>query len=237
MSDKIISNTRKDTVSEKIIDFKGSKPIFIMIGICILLFILIFASRYIFQTDPKTLGELHEENYLKKPSDTNYIYNGFSFIKLKADQRISDEFWYTQYERDGKIYDIPMQYGPKELIDIPIIRLNTTNKTLDKVYISITPDENKSVPYLAQSTYEIAEKVVQVLGIVPEAACSINKTAACSDRPIINCQNTDDAIVIEFFDSPETKVLVHDNCITIMAHDEDYLRASNKLIYHFLKID
>lgn len=233
--DKEAPMDKEDPEEEKIISFAGSKYLVIFVILCAVVVLIILGAKYFVHNAALTLEEQHAANYQAKATDHNYIYNGFSFLKLK-DPRTTTEFWYTQYQKNGQVFDIPFHYGPKELEDIPIVVLNRTNATLPDVFISIMPDENKSMGNLAQAVYEITEKMVKILDLQPVAACQINATKACSERPIVTCQNTQDAVVIELKEAPEPKIIVHDNCILILGKDEDLLRAGDKLIYLYLKI-
>ena len=206
------------------------------LGVCFAILLLLIGSRWIFDLGPKTLAELHAENYNKKSSDSNYIYNGFSFLKLH-EPGTSTQLWYTEYQKEGKIYAVALQYGPKELEYIPLEKINKSNSSLQEVYLTFTPDkENKAKPYLAQAWYEISEKLVKILDLSPIAACTENITSACADRPIVSCDTVHDAVVIEFIDAPETKIVVHDNCIEVEGRDQELLKAANKLIYLFLDV-
>ncbi len=212
-----------------------TKSFFIFLGVILAVFAIIIGIRYVFETQNKTIHELITENYDKKPTERNYIYNGFSFIK-KKDPVAGTDYWYTEYQKGVTIFSVPMQYGPKELEYIPLIVVNRSNVSLEKVYITIIPFEDKPVPYMAQSSYEITEKLVKMMGIIPEAACTVNETDACMDRPIINCDNTKDAVVIELVDSEQTAVMLNENCIIVSGKEIEMLKAANKLIYLFLKV-
>ena len=221
----------KDTVSLKEIGI-------IIIGIIVIFAILLIIPN-LFKQQARTMAQMHEENYNNPSGEKNYIYNGFCFLKLE-DPQSENLFWYTQYQREDIIYDIPMHYGPKEVENITKEIINSTPKQEFKgIYITIDP-KNESVlrPHLTKAVYELQEKlrIIKSYNIM-YGACTENKTKSCVDRQIITCDNTEDFIVIYMKDDVEdAKIAIDGNCIIVQGTNESLIQATDKLIYGLLGI-
>src|SRR3989344_8238730 len=75
-----------------------------MVVIIIIIFLAIFSIGYFYH--PPTLTELHQKNYLGKETERNFIYNGYSFVKV-SNSVANVDFWWTQHKRGEDVYDIP----------------------------------------------------------------------------------------------------------------------------------
>jgi hypothetical protein len=229
-----ISNTtnQSDTLSLK-------EAIILILGIVFIFSAFIIIPRLINQqaNRPLTLNELHLENYDKQPTESNYIYSGFSFIKI-PDPRTNVEFWYWQYQDNNKIYDIPMRLGPKEVdyINWNIIE-PIPDRDFDAIYITIEPEEEfTNRPYLTLAISELTEKFNKVKSFLMIGACTKNETNACKDRPIITCESTEDYLILYFKENTEPELIVNKNCIIVKGTNETLLHSTHNLIYRMLGV-
>ena len=229
----------KEKKKESLKDSISIKELIILTVGIIAIFAVILIIPAVFEKEPLSITEMHIENYNKEPSETNYIYNKFSFLKL-PDERTKRLFWYTQYKSDNEIYDLPMHYGPKEVENISIEVINPTeNKNYSNIlYITATPaDENVSRGYLGIAISEINEKFTTIKRYNILSAYSKNNSFTQEGIAIVTCDNSEEHIVFQLEDNKtEAKVLIDGNCFIIQGHNESLIRAADRLIYRFLDI-
>jgi len=192
--------------------------IYLVVGILVLLGIILLLRNYI-------------------PDDAD-DYNGFHITKG------SDDLWHVELTIENTEYDIPLHYHPTELEDIVVwgdpnwfFRLLTTYG-LNAAYLTFNPIQpQEGLKYVALASAEISLTMGQVFNVKPIAACLVNETSACDDRPIVDC-SSDDRMVIyikENFNN-RTSITEDTNCITVEGQGVDVLRAAEKLIYYWLGV-
>jgi hypothetical protein len=215
--------------------------IIIIAGIIVIFSIFIFIPMLINRQPqrPLTLNEMHLLNYESEPTSESYIYNGFSFLKM-PDPRTNIKFWYWQYQEEGKIYDIPMRQGPKEVeyVSWDVIE-PLPDRDYQAFFITIDPEERDvNRAYLTLAVSELSEKFSKVKSYPMIAACTENKTLSCKDRPIINCDaNTEDNIIILYFkENAEPGITINKNCVTIKGTNETLIDSTNHFIYRMLGV-
>jgi len=207
-------------------DEESNKPV-IIFGILLL---VVFSGVYF-------IPILLDDN---SSSIEQYYFNGFLFEELGP-------LWYTQIQVGSELLDIPMHYGPRELLD-----LDYSNSTADDVrdffdyvrefvddsdkrflsYLTFDPEDNLSVVALAAA--ELSFKLRQTSRIRLVSACTKNSTD-CSDRMIITCDNTDFP-VIYLNDNDESYVNVTDNCLEIAGRGPELMKLTNRVLYSFFGI-
>ncbi len=156
--------------------------------------------------------------------------NGFVFVKSGA-------FWQTEIKNPyiNQVYQLEFRYSPSQVKNVSVngdpnkffTLLNLNNLT--GAYLTFDPNENLTFMTLAAA--DIARSLNTLHGIRLVAACTSNVTA-CSDRPIVTCQNQEGhAMVIYLKTDPVTKVTMEKNCLTIQGQGSDFIRAYNKLLF------
>lgn len=233
------SKVKRDS-KQLIEDFSFKELGILILGLVIILGSIIFVPKLwnsFFEEDAKSLDQLHMENYKNPETDDNYIYNGFSFLKI-PDPRTSVVFWYTQYENNNKLFNIPFRFGPREVENISIVSVNKMqNRSYNNIYITIDPTDVKgSQRYTALAVSEFVEILSKVKNYPMIAACTRNETQACIDRPIINCSSDGDFLIFYFNETNETLVEIDNNCISVKGEGENLIRSTDKAIYTFLGI-
>lgn len=187
---------------------KDTKKLVIAVLVIIGLFALFFVSKYIFSR-----GKIY-------PS---YEYNGFEFVKMQG-------LWHTDWQRGNEIFRIHLRYGPKESEDIPVVSteeeevFNVTNE----LYITFDPGLSKK--YVALAASELSLNFLKVFNATLIAACTKNITTACHERPIITCDNTEEAVIYLKESSP-TKITLRSNCIIVQGEGEELVKAADKVIW------
>ena len=187
---------------------KDTKKLVIVILFIISLFAVFFVAKYIFSSK------------LNYPS---YTYNGFTFVKIQG-------LWHTNWQRGNELFSVHLRYGPKESEDVLIFSKeeNEIFNVTDDLYITFDPGLN--LKYVALAASELSLNLFRVFNITPIAACTQNLTTSCHDRPIITCDNTDEAVIYLKEASP-TKIILESNCVTIQGEGEELVRAADKVVW------
>lgn len=211
-------------------DNKANKLLFIAIAIVIGLFALFFTVRFFYDPGPEavTLDEMHRLNLAGESGGQNYAHNGFSFVYF-------DNLWYTQVLAGGDLIDIPLHFGPKDLREIDISGI--VNKSFQKkeVYISFDPTD-EPLKYVALSSAELSLNLAKGIGVVPIAACSVNETSACSDRPIVTCEDPDKAVIMLDQTNSTGTVELDGNCASISGEGWELVKATDRFLLQWYRV-
>ncbi len=222
------------TEIEKTADTRSTRYFFISLGILVLVLVSIFLIPRLFSDQgPQTLSDLHKKILADgEDSDTAYVYNGYSFV-------FYDGLWYTQIlnQFSQELYDVPLHYGPRELIDVSITGnlnsfftrvLNTTiaNNT-HRYYLTFNPDD-ENMGYVALAAGELSQNLVTTFDIAPVSAC-IKEGAGCENVPIITCENIDFPVIYLTSGEP-TMIYAEDNCITLQGNQAELVRTVDRFI-------
>lgn len=217
MEKKIVEEKKEEQTKEKKEDEeikkedRSTKNFLIAAGFLILLTIIFFVTRQV----------AHEPKY------ETMTYNGFKFVKIGP-------LWYFQWQEDSQLYNVPLRYNPKEVVDVPVTGVYDERFQQSDIYLTFDPAES-GLSYIALSASELSISLSTVMGINIIAACTSNTTEACWDRPIITCDNTDKAIIY-LREAPEAKIVLAGNCVVVQGKDIELLRAVDKLLYLWYKI-
>ncbi len=190
----------------------------------VLIVIAFFAVRYFSEPDinPYELPEGEEELY----------YNNFRFVKI-------DGLWYTQWQKNEKLYTIPLRFNPYEVEDMPVEgTLNfTLFNTVRNVYVTfdLSDEDNSNFTLLALASAEFSQNLVKAINRQPTAACTNNQSSACKDRPIVSCDNKSVPIVFIREQGP-AKAILDDNCMIIQGEGMDLLKAIDRVLYSWYGI-
>jgi hypothetical protein len=154
-------------------------------------------------------------------------YNGFVFEQYGG-------LWNTEWLLNGNTYNLRLHYNPKQVEDLMITGKADARFNKPQTYITFDPqDENLS--YVALSAAELSMSMINSFNITPVAACSENKTDACSVRPIVNCDNKNDSIIYLKNIAP-TMIEFNGNCLVIQGEGSELLRASERFLYSWYRI-
>jgi hypothetical protein len=151
----------------------------------------------------------------------SYEFNGFLFEK-------QGPLWVTNIKWGGEYLRIPMHYGPTDTKHITLAgRLNDTFNE-GPLYITFEPDAD-NVSSMAIAAAELSLNLAQGINRSLVAACSRNVTEACATRPIVDCRDTDKAVIyLKENDVPFIKL--EDNCIVIYGKGNDLLKGVDRLL-------
>ena len=207
---------------------KSDRMLIIVVGLVVLVFIAIFGFGYFTQEQPETIDDLHELNLKGKlKPEQGYLYKDvYSFVKY-------DNLWYVQLmsPKGTRFYNIQFRYGPKEVEDIKIEGILDTElfNNASDYYVTFNP-VGKDFSHVAVAVGDFNQHMVNIFFKNPIAACDKNETDACKDRPIITCDNTDEAVVYLKEETP-TKITLESNCIIVQGEGEELVRAADKVIW------
>jgi len=218
----------KEVQPEELDKKKTSDRALIIAVVAIVIILAVIITYNLFQREeaPKTIDDLHELNIKGKlKPDEGYTYEGYSFV-------FANGLWYTQVQNIAgtSLFNIPLHYGPEAVKDIPMEGyFNATTFNSNKgIYITFDP-LGQNLNYVALAVGEFDQNIIKAFNKAPIAACDKNETAACSDRPIITCDNTNKP-VLYLKQEPETKVIFKDNCMTVQGTGPDIVRATDRLL-------
>lgn len=150
-------------------------------------------------------------------------YNHFVFQKMAG-------LWHTQWSREGTLYTVSLHFNPYEVERVPAMgKLNDTNFNRETVYITFDPEDG-NLNYVNLAVAEMSLSIARAFEVTPIAACAENKTIACENRPIVDCDSEDKA-VIYVRKANETRILLDDNCVILQGKDLELLKAVDKFLY------
>jgi len=191
------------------------------LGITLFLILASFAAFFLIL--PKILDMVTPDPY-----ETVY-YNNFKFEKI-------DGLWYTQWQKGDNLYTIPLRYNPYEVEDVPIVGELTDEFNQPEVYIAFDPTQG-NFSILSIAAAELSLNLYKALLVQPIAACSVNDTDTCIDRPVIstNCtENDKPGIFIRDIGKPA--ILLEGKCIYLGGEGFDLLKSVDRLLYQWYGI-
>lgn len=212
---------------------ESDRPLVIGILLIVAFFGIFLLTRLLYNPDPLTISEMHERTLQGKESESNYLYNGFSFVE-------SDGLWYTRIQGNNLLYNIPLHYGPRQLEDIEIqgdVRrfiLDVAEVYDGKAYITFNPLGNEFTG-IALANGEFSVNVVKTFNMNIVAACTVNETSACNDVPIVTCEDEDKAVIF-FREDDEAGVFVEDNCLIFQGRGKDFVRMVDRVLLNWYDV-
>lgn len=168
---------------------------------------------------------------ISSPKIEKEYSNGFTFTK-------SGNFWVTVVlnSKTKVLYPEEFRYSPSEVKDIKVEGNPKTflDKLIigggDSIYFTFDPSKNTSLMnIIALDTSKMLNELNQITLV---AACTKNETEACSDRPIVTCENQiGKALVIYVKPSNLSKLSTDNNCLTIEGSGKELLKTYTKLLF------
>jgi hypothetical protein len=227
-----MTETKKEETEEKPISDKILIYAVVIIVALVLLFSLI---RYIAPTKETamTIEDAHRLNIQGKlEPEQGYMYGPHSFIKFA-------DLWYFQVQSKGVLVNVPLRYGPKQVEEIPLYGyLNDEFNNATTIYLAFNP-LGRELTYTALAVGELTQSLAKAFGneviAVCDRDCKYEICDACKGRPVLSCNNTDEAI-IHLVESPVSKVLMKGNCIEIQGYGLDLVRHVDRLLLEFYTV-
>ncbi|MBW2983581.1 hypothetical protein KY361_00520 [Candidatus Woesearchaeota archaeon] len=196
------------------------------------LFLIFVLLRYVIPSEEQvlTIEDAHRLNIQGKlKPEQGYMYGPHSFINF-------DGMWYFQVQSKGVLVNVPLRYGPKDVEDIPLYGgLNDKFNNATTIYISFDP-LGKELTYIAVAVGELTQSLNTAFGneviAVCDRDCDYEACSACKGRPVLNCSNTEHAI-ISLIESPIPKIDLKGNCIEIHGYGYELIRYVDRLLLEF----
>jgi len=168
--------------------------------------------------------------FLTRADEGKVTYNNFEFVNI-------DGLWQTKWEREGQLYILDFRFNPEQVEDVPVEGATDVRFQLETVYLTIDPSEEKlqETAYKSVAAIELSRKLTDPFYRTVVTACTRNETEACSERPIVTCENTNSS-VIYLKKADETKIILDGNCVTIQGTGQEIIRAADKALFQWLGI-
>ena len=162
-----------------------------------------------------------------EPTNPNIVeYKGFIF-------NYTSPFWVTEWRNGNNLYTIPLRFNPYQTENVTMTgEMWTPTK---EVYITFDPEEEQ-LQYTALGAGELSQNLITALRVEPRPACTKNITEACAIRDIITCEDKDETLKIYLSQEEPTQITYTDNCIKVQGKEMELLRAIDKLLYTWYKI-
>lgn len=143
-------------------------------------------------------------------------------------------FWVTQYNRNGQLYNLNFRYLPQNVTNITVT--GSSSRLTAPFYLSFDPTmSNKSKAVVRVAFVDSTQKLVGIYGARPNAACTNNASdPECQGHPSITCASNVSAIV--FTEAAQPSITLNGSCIHIEGTGADLYRAENLMWYRLLGI-
>ncbi|MFH1053942.1 MAG: hypothetical protein V1740_06005 [Candidatus Woesearchaeota archaeon] len=210
---------RHEIEKERVEDGKGdSGKLILLIAVVIMAFIIFIGGSYFY----------NKYYTVPEPIVETITYNGFEFVYY-------EDLWHFQWQRENDLFNVHLRFNPKEVEDVPVeIKNPFNNLSTETVYLAFDPLGNNT-EYMVLATGELGLSLKKVFGKNPNGTCTRNETEACNDRPAINCDNTNQSVII-LEEKGDSKVTVDDNCLIISGERIELLRAVDRVLYEWYGI-
>ena len=212
-------------------DNHSNRSFYLAVGVVVLLFAgFLGYQQYAVPTGALTFDELHQLNLNGKlDEEKGYVYNGFSFV-------LFDKLWYTDIDKSGVNYRIPLHYGPRDVLDIPVFgNVSREFNVGTDVYVTVNPLSSDQ-DFIALSASELAQNLAVAIQRRPIGACDRNETSMCGERPIVTCETTDKAMIYLLTEEGKPSVQLKGKCIIVRGVGYDLVKAVDRLILQWYGI-
>ena len=222
MEPEIKENILKNPEEEEINEKKSNKNFLIIIGVIFILFIAVFSIKLFIKPKIVTIdGMITKTLQGETNPETNYMYNGYVFVKVR-------NLWYTKWQYEDNILNIPLHYGPLELEDVIAEGELDERFNTGKYYITFDP-LGEDFAHVAVAAGELGLNLVKGMGAKITAACIQNDSNVCIDRAIITCDNTNES-VIYIKESEDPGIIMDGNCLILQGNEMELLKVVDRVV-------
>jgi len=154
-------------------------------------------------------------------------YNGFDFQEVGG-------LWMTKWQRGVDVFEVTLHFNPLETENISIGGVLNATASRQPIYITFDPT-GEDLQYVALAAAELSLNYARGLNRSITAACTVNETDACAERPIVSCDDGDKAVIF-LNQTTEPSIELRGNCIELSGKGFELTRAVDRLLYHFFRI-
>ena len=226
---KEIIEDKKETASENEQTEQNNVPKYFFAVILLIILILgglAYYNKYYLPNRVENFQGI-TGNDIKGLVEESYFYKNTEFMLI-------DGLWYfTLYNQNTKkYYNIPLHYGPKEAIDVPITgKLNDPFINEGKVYLTFNPGEQASeeLAYVTLASIELSLNLKQSFGTDIISSCTEN-VSSCLGKPIITCDNTNEPVIFLKYVEEDPKVEFKQNCVVLSGKEKDLTKSVDRFL-------
>jgi hypothetical protein len=212
---------------------KNTKTFLWIFFILVIAFGILFSLRLFNPEKPLLNDKLSTP--IEDETATEYSYSGFNFIKEGG-------FWYTQIKKLGSndLITLELRFDPKTLEEVPVegnpneFLLGPDGNLIEGAYLTFDP-LGTDLTAVALASAQVSTVMAKIFEVTPIAACTVNETNACLQRPIISCPN-DQFYTLHFVEDEETKIVSNGNCLELHGSAEGLLKTVDRLLLIWLGI-
>jgi hypothetical protein len=210
--------------AEEVKEDSGSKSnltFFVILGVIVMLFAAVFIVRAFIRPKSFTMEEMITRTLQGEENpETNYIYNGFVFVKVGS-------LWYTRWQLENYVLNVPLHYGPLELEDVKAEGQLDDRFNTGHYYITFDP-YGEDFSHVAVAAGEIGRNLVEGLGAKISSACLSNHSV-CEGKKIITCSNTNESVIF-IKESNDAKIVMDGNCLVLQGREKELLKVTDRVI-------
>ncbi len=204
----------------------------IAFGVIVVVLILIFLVPQMFnKSGPNDIFQATLEG---KEDANHYIYNGYAIVK-------EGPLWFTQIQKGGDLYTLPMAYDPRNVQNIPTeLALLGKIYNSQRVYFTMDPEASSKMVLASIEVGRIIGTKYNMLNKATEGTFT-RALEGADNISVVTCADSDpDDVVLQFYVSNETSVKSskqYPYCVSVTGKTEDdVVRAADKLAYFLVGI-
>ncbi len=163
----------------------------------------------------------------KEPESNKVEYNYFVFEEKAG-------LWETILSLNDQTYSAAFRFNPEQAEDVYITGSFSGFKK-SPIYLTFDPNaSSEQFKYLALANTELSLHLIRGLNMQVEAACTVDETPACEDRPIVTCNSNES--VIYLVPKAPTQITLKGSCVTLSGEDMELLKSVDRVLFQWYKI-
>jgi len=174
------------------------------------------------------IAAFNDDRVPERPKGQVIEYNNFEF-------EFYDGLWWGLWARDDIEYILSLRYNPVQTLNVSIEGRISETFERDTIYVTFDPTKEKQA-YVALAAAELSLNLARAIGVDVIAACTMNETEACANRPIVTCDSENISVIhIEETEGP-ANVILEGDCITLQGKELELVRSVDRMVYTFYGI-
>ncbi len=149
-------------------------------------------------------------------------YGDFEFVKAGG-------LWNTEWTKGDNLYHIRLRFNPFQVSNVSVTGFFDRSFNRNEVYLTFDPRRGNFTT-LSLAMGELSLNMLNALGAKPIAACTVNQTTACENRPMVNCGDVNRSVIF-LSDVDDAQIAARGECLILTGSDLDILRSVDRLLY------